>query len=248
MKTNIPNEAADMLASGRLQHVAISADGNGRWATMRGMKRSAGHEESQKSFRSVLTTCADLGISYLSLHVFSPENWSRPVAEVAAIEDLFYRVLDNSVESFKQLGVRFRWSGSPQHMSPDLTEKLQSVEHATSNNGAITLQFCLNYGGRLEIVEAVNKLHRALAAGQLISHETDADELRRYFYAPDIPDVDLYIRMAGEKRFSNFLIWQAAYAEFVFTDTLWPDFRTEHLVAAITEYTTRKRTFGTASP
>ncbi|MEV6873963.1 polyprenyl diphosphate synthase [Amycolatopsis sp. NPDC051128] len=234
-----------MVVHGDLKHVAITADGNGRWATNRGLPRTAGHEESQKAFLSTLKACVELDVPYLSLHVFSSENWARPAEEVNAISALFAHVLRGSVSLFDDLGVRFRWAGSVDRMPGDLLSLLRETEERTLGNDGLMLQFCLNYGGRLEIAEAVAHLCDAIEAGQESRQDLDVNAIRRYLYTPDIPDVDLYIRTAGEKRFSNFLIWQAAYAELVFTDTLWPDFRRGDLVAAVKEFASRRRTFGT---
>lgn len=229
---------------GRPRHVAISADGNGRWARQRGLPRTTGHVESQKAFSSVLDAVAELEIPYLSLHVFSSENWKRPADEVASIVALFSKVLSSATARFNDLGVRFVWCGSRQNMPEDLAKTLVRVEQATSGNDRIALQFCLNYGGRSEIVEAAARLSRDAIMGRADPERYDEELFRAHLYKPDVPDVDLFIRTAGEIRFSNFLLWQSAYAEMVFTDTLWPDFRKEDLVSAIAEYSQRKRTLG----
>jgi undecaprenyl diphosphate synthase len=230
--------------SRRLQHLAISADGNGRWAEQRGLPRSAGHEHSQKAFRSVLESCVEFEIPYLSLHVFSSENWARPGEEVSYIIDLFTRVLSSVVEPFREIGVRFRWSGSTASVPEGLIELLRSVEEQTADNSALTLQFCLNYGGRSEIVDAVRRLTRDVSEGAVDMAKVDETTFRKYLYCPDIPDVDLFVRPAGEFRLSNFLLWQLAYAELVFTEELWPDFNRETVASAIHEFIGRRRKFG----
>jgi undecaprenyl diphosphate synthase len=246
MTVNDILEIREVVDSGHLRHVAITADGNGRWATARGVPRLEGHVESKKAFESVLTACVELGLPYLSIHVFSPENWRRSTQEVDSIMGLFTQVLPDSIKLFNRLGVRFLWAGSQRQMPERLLKQLSATECGTSTNNRLTLQFCLNYGGRLELLEAVQAACGHAVNGHIVAETLDEGAFREYFYAPDVPDVDLYIRPGGEFRFSNFLIWQAAYAELVFSQKLWPEFRREDLLSAIREFLVRRRTFGTA--
>ena len=226
------------------QHVAISADGNGRWATNRGLPRTAGHKASERAFKEVLYGVRDLKIPYLSLHVFSTENWNRSPAETANIFALFIDVLHRSLMLFTELGVRFRWTGEREELPPDLISKLSGVEAATAQNSSLTLQFCANYGGKAEITHAAVALARGATAGKIDLDSVDESAFSAFMYRPDIPDVDLFIRTAGEHRFSNFLLWQSAYAEIHFVDTLWPDFSRQDLWRAIALYAGTDRRFG----
>ncbi|HEY0165673.1 MAG TPA: polyprenyl diphosphate synthase [Jatrophihabitans sp.] len=227
-----------------VRHIAISADGNGEWATRRNLPPSAGNEKSQDAFLAVLATCLEINLPYLSLHVFSSENWGESTDEVRDLVSAFTEVLEKRCETFLDLGIRFVWAGKEADLPPELLNAIARVEAATADNSRLCLQLCLNYGGHAEILHAAKGMARASEAGQLeLSTATESD-FRRYLYSPDIPDVDLYIRTAGELRLSNFMLWQCAYAELVFTDELWPDFRKEHLLSAIQSYAARRATFG----
>ncbi|WP_433511330.1 polyprenyl diphosphate synthase [Nonomuraea sp. CA-143628] len=227
-----------------VRHIAISADGNGRWATSRGLPRSAGHDASREAFASVLSACVELNIPYLSIHVFSSENWGRPEPEVRKLIELFSRVLELSLHDFNELGVRFRLTGSRLEVPSDLRRTVEAIEKTTSANGHVTLQFGLNYGGRKELVDAAVGLARAAMAGEIRPEEFDEETFRRHLYWPDTPDVDLFIRTGGHFRLSNFFLWQTAYAELVFTDVLWPDFRKPDLMSALELYARAERSFG----
>ena len=232
----------------KIQHVAISTDGNGRWATLRGLPRGAGHEASTAAFESVLTEASQCGLRFLSLHIFSTENWARPEAEVLKLIELFTRVLNDAKALCLRLNVRFLFCGSRRDLPLPLLEAIARLEKATRSYSGLTLVFCLNYGGRQELLDAAALLADDIRAGVLNETGTVTEERwRSYFYLPELPDVDLYIRTGGRMRFSNFMLWQCAYAELVFADILWPDFRGEDLRRFIGDYRARTRTFGALS-
>jgi undecaprenyl diphosphate synthase len=223
-----------------IQHIAISADGNDSWAASRNLPRLAGLEKSQDAFLAVLATCLEFNLPYLSLHLFASENWERPSEDVPNLGTLFTDVLEKRVETFLELGIRFVWAGKESGMPPEVVEQLAKVEAATADCSRLCLQLCLNYGGRAEILHAAKGMARASVAGQLELATATESDLRRYLYSPDIPDVDLYIRPAGQLRLSDFLLWQCANAELVFTDELWPDLGREHILSAIQSYAARR--------
>lgn len=218
------------------RHVAIIMDGNGRWATQRGRDRSEGHIAGAKTLENVLRWCGDRGIDYLTVYAFSTENWKRPKAEVNGLMRLFARVLKSKEKSFVEKRIRFRMIGRRGDLSPALVKTIESLERKTA---AFERQFvvALSYGGRAEVVDAVNA---AIAKGEPVTEET----FRRFLYAPDVPDPDLVIRTSGEKRTSNFLLWESAYSEYHFSDTLWPDFSEADLDAALADYAGRCRRKG----
>lgn len=225
------------------RHIAISADGSGRWASERGLTRTVGHRSSIGAFLRTLTACSQLGIPFLSIHAFSTENWHRPATEVDTVVDTFAVVLHESVDTFDKLGVKVVWSGEEHPLPRRLIDHLREVERHTSSNSALTLQLCLNYGGRTEMEVAASRL--ASAVGTMGVNGTGHPlSLRQFLYHPEIPDVDLYIRTGRRARISNFLLWQMAYAEIVFSDTLWPDFGETDLADAISRYQSSDRTFG----
>ena len=221
-------------------HIAIIMDGNGRWATQRHRPRVFGHREGVKTVRRIVEDASELGVQCLTLYSFSTENWSRPKTEVDALFNLLRQYVKDDLATLHSRGVRIRILGSRQGLTPELLNTIHEVEHTTRENRNFELNIAFNYGGRDEIVRAVRRAH---AAGEDMGSLTDA-QLSRYMDTIGLPAPDLVIRTSGEKRVSNFLIWQAAYAEFVFTDVLWPDFRREHLLAAIDDYRTRTRRFG----
>lgn len=229
-----------------IKHVAISTDGNGRWATRRGLPRSAGHAASTAAFESVLAEASKCGLQFLSLHVFSTENWDRPKDEVRKLIELFTRVLNDAESLCLRLNVRFLFCGSRRDLPFPLLEAIVRLEKVTSSYSGLTLVFCLNYGGRQELLDAANLLADEIRTGVRRSEtvRVTEEQWRSYFYLPDLPDVDLYIRTGGRMRFSNFMLWQCAYAEVVFADILWPDFRGEDLRRFIGDYRARTRTFG----
>jgi len=215
-------------------------DGNGRWAQARHRPRVFGHQAGVKTVRRIVEDAADLGIKHLTLYSFSTENWTRPKAEIAALFALLRQYVEDDLETLNENNVRIRILGSRKGLKPDLLELIDRVEQRTKNNSEFNLNIAFNYGGRDEILRAVA---RANAAGLDMDSLSESD-LTLYLDTADIPEPDLVIRTSGERRVSNFLLWQAAYAEFIFTDVLWPDFSKSDLEDAITEFQTRERRFG----
>lgn len=218
------------------RHIAIIMDGNGRWAERRGRPRGAGHVEGARTLARALGWLDARGIRYVTVYAFSTENWKRPPAEVAGLMRLFSILVKSNLRRFVENGVRLRVAGRRSALSPGLQAAIAEAERRTAGFDK-HLTICLNYGGRAEIVDAANA---AMAAGEPVTEET----FRRFLYEPDVPDPDLVIRTGGEKRTSNFLLWESAYSEYHFTDTLWPDFSEPDLDAALAEYAARQRTKG----
>ena len=221
-------------------HVAIIMDGNGRWAQARHRPRVFGHQAGVKTVRRIVEDAADMGIQYLTLYSFSTENWTRPKAEIAALFSLLRKYVEDDLDTLNSNNVRIRILGSREGLKPDLLELIHRVETTTEANTEFHLNIAFNYGGRDEILRAAAK---AVADGKDLFSLKEA-ELTPYLDTADIPEPDLVIRTSGEKRISNFLLWQAAYSEFVFTDVLWPDFTKADLQAAIADFHKRERRFG----
>lgn len=221
-------------------HVAIIMDGNGRWAKARHRPRVFGHQQGVKTVRRIVEEAADLGIKYLTLYSFSTENWTRPKAEISALFQLLKQYVEDDLETLNDNNVRIRIVGNREGLRDDLLEVVDRVESTTKNNTEFHLNIAFNYGGRDEILRAVG---RAQAAGADMANLSESD-ISAHLDTADLPEPDLVIRTSGEKRISNFLLWQAAYAEFVFTDVLWPDFSRADLKAAIAEFQSRERRFG----
>lgn len=230
--------------TGMPAHIAIIMDGNGRWARARHRPRVFGHTQGVKTVRRVVEGASEIGVKCLTLYSFSTENWTRPKSEITALFNLLREYVENDLETLHRRNVRVRILGSRSGLSSDLLALIKQVEETTKNNTAFNLNIAFNYGGRDELLRAAAK---ASQVGRDLQSMTEA-EFARFLDTADLPDVDLVIRTSGEKRISNFLLWQAAYAEFVFTDVLWPDFRLADLKAAIQEYTTRNRRFGNLEP
>jgi undecaprenyl diphosphate synthase len=228
------------------RHIAIIMDGNGRWAKARGLPRTAGHREGAEALRRVVRSAAELGVGYLTVFGFSSENWKRPAAEVTDLMGLLRLYLRREIAEIDRNGVRLRVIGDRSRLSADINRLIEDAEEQTAANQRLTLTVALSYGGRAEIVQAAQRLAKAVLAGALKAEDIDEDIVRRSLFTADMPDPDLVIRTSGEKRISNFLLWQSAYAEYVFTDTFWPDFSGEHLKAAIIEFGGRKRRYGAA--
>ncbi len=225
------------------RHVAIIMDGNGRWARQRLLPRVAGHKRGVESVRATVRACIERGIEHLTLFAFSSENWRRPAAEVDTLMELFVLALEREVDKLHQNGVRLRIVGDLQSFGPRLNKLIAQGEALTRDNSRLTLNVAANYGGRWDILQAVNRLLHERAAGEPV---TEADLASRLCLA-DTPEPDLFIRTGGEQRISNFLLWQLAYTELYFTDTLWPDFDAAALDAAIESYRKRERRFGRTS-
>ena len=223
-------------------HVAIIMDGNGRWATKRGLPRLAGHKAGGDNIRPVARAFADRGAAYLTLYAFSTENWSRSRAEVAGLFTLLSRKIDQETRALHEDNIRLLHLGRRDRMPQRLRKKVEAAIALTGNNDGLTLCLAFDYGGRDEIVRAAN----ALATAGLESQTADEAAFARHLYLPDVPDPDLIIRTGGETRLSNFLLWQGAYSELYFTAVLWPDFGQGHIDEALAEYASRQRRFGRA--
>ncbi len=228
-------------------HVAIIMDGNGRWATGRGLPRVAGHKRGGDAVRRTVRGAAELGIRYLTLFGFSSENWKRPLAEVTDLMGLLRHYLLGEVADLHRNGVRVRVIGDRERLAPDIVTLIANAEAMTRDNAGLNLTVALSYGSRAEIVFAARRLAREVAAGRLAAEAIDEAAFARSLFTDGIPDPDLLIRTSGEKRLSNFLLWQGAYTELVFLDVLWPDFGREHLEEAVREFHRRERRYGAAS-
>ncbi|MDF3005546.1 MAG: isoprenyl transferase [Oscillospiraceae bacterium] len=230
-------------AAGVPAHIAIILDGNGRWAKKRGLARSIGHRQGTRALRPVIRHCQELGVRYLTLYVFSTENWNRPPKEIDGIMNLLRENFDEATKSAGE-NIRIRVLGDVSRLDADLQQQIAKSVQDTAENTGLTVNFALNYGGRQELVFAMRKLAEAVKAGDLQPNNIDETIIEQQLYTSDIPDPDLIIRPSGEQRLSNFLLWQCAYSEFVFMDVLWPDFKPNDLDAAIAEYAGRNRRFG----
>lgn len=230
------------------RHVAIVMDGNGRWAKERGLPRTEGHTRGEESLFDVIMGAIELGIPYLSAYAFSTENWKRSPDEVRFLMGFNRDVIRRRRDQLHSMGVRVRWAGRRPRLWRSVIKELETAEEMTRDNDILTLQFCVNYGGRAEIADAAAAIARDVRAGRLDPDKINEKVFARYLDEPDIPDVDLFLRSSGEQRTSNFLLWQSAYAEMVFLDTLWPDFDRRHLWHACEIYASRDRRYGGAVP
>ena len=232
-------------ADGRIpRHVAIIMDGNGRWAAKRGLPRVAGHRAGAEAVRKILKAAVKEGVQVLTLYAFSSENWRRSEEEVSDLKGLLGYYLERELDELSRQGVRLRLIGDPDAFGPQLMERLERAVERTARNERLTLVVALNYGGRSEIAAAARKLAESVAGGGLEPGSVDEAALGAELMTSDLPELDLLIRTSGEKRLSNFLLWQAAYAELIFTDELWPDFDEMAFRAALDEYAGRQRRFG----
>lgn len=221
-------------------HVAVIMDGNGRWAKERSLPRSEGHRAGSLVIEKLMDAAMDLNLNYISLYAFSTENWNRPPTEIQGLWKLLSSFFNEKLPIMKEKGIRVVHSGRRKALPSNVLNAIDSAVSETKNNKKITLNFCLNYGGRQEIIDAVNEWNNNKKSKESLSEKT----LRNYLYSPDIPDVDLMIRTSGEYRISNFLLWESAYSELVFQNVLWPDYSAENLYEAIIEYQNRSRRFG----
>lgn len=227
-------------------HVAIIMDGNGRWAMARGQPRSLGHKQGAEAVRRSVRAAGELGIGYLTLFGFSSENWRRPVGEIDDLMGLLRFYLRREIAELHGNNVRFRMIGDRARLAPDIVALIENAERLTAGNGGLVLTIALSYGGRQEIAQAARALAAKAAAGEIDPADIDEGMVADALETSGIPDPDLMVRTSGEKRISNFLLWQTAYSELVFLDVLWPDFGREHLEEAIREFHRRERRFGTA--
>ncbi|MDD5724187.1 MAG: isoprenyl transferase [Syntrophales bacterium] len=229
------------------RHIAVIMDGNGRWAKKNMLKRGMGHEKGAESVRTVVKTCRELGIPYLTLYAFSVENWQRPKNEVRALISLLETYLRTELGAMKETGIRLFTIGDADSFPKTLMDLLSRAKEETSENSGMVLTLALSYGGRDEIIRAVNNILRDSKSSNIGEKMITKDFFSHYLYTANIPDPDLLIRTSGEYRLSNFLLWQMAYTELYFTDTLWPDFSRDDMIEAIVDYQRRERRFGLIS-
>ena len=226
------------------EHIGIIMDGNGRWAKKRSLPRSVGHREGAKTFRKITRYCSDIGIKYLTVYAFSTENWKRPEDEVSALMKLFKSYLNEALEDFKDDSIVVKFIGDKSHFSEDLQKLMIENEENSKDRDGMVLNIAMNYGSRDEIVRAVKNISLDVKAGKLDADKIDEELFSNYLYTAGQPDPDLIIRPSGEYRISNFMLWQAAYTEFVIMNKLWPDFEKSDLDEAINIYSQRNRRFG----
>ena len=227
-----------------LAHVAIIMDGNGRWAKARGLPRVAGHRRGAEAVRRVVEACREIGIPFLTLYAFSSENWKRPPTEVDDLMGLLRHYLQRELNDLHKNNVRVRFIGNWRVLAKDIVSLIETAIEQTAENSGLTFVIAINYGSRSEVLDAAKQLAQDVSAGKLETDEVDEERFSDYLHTHDIPDPDLIIRTSGEQRLSNFLLWQAAYAELIFMDQMWPDFNKDSLLSAIDEYRRRERRYG----
>ena len=225
-------------------HVAIIMDGNGRWATQRGWPRLVGHRRGAERVKEIVAACPDLGVTHLTIYAFSTENWKRSTKEVLGLMGIFSRYIENEADRLSAEGVRMRFIGDRTRLDEKLRRLMAGIETRTAVNSRLNLTVAINYGGRNEILRAVQALCQSVADGSLTPGDVTEEALARRLDTVDLPDPDLVIRTSGETRVSNYLLWQAAYAEYEFTQTLWPDFSTQELSDILDRFAGRERRFG----
>jgi undecaprenyl diphosphate synthase len=228
------------------RHVALVMDGNGRWATEQGLPRTRGHEAGEDALFDCVEGAIELGIGWLSAYAFSTENWKRSPEEVAFLMRFTEGVMRRRLDDMDALGVRVRWAGRRPRLWRAVIKRLEEAERRTAGNDRLTLCMCVNYGGRAEIADAAHAIAEDVASGRISPRNVTEKLVGRYLDEPEMPDVDLFIRTSGEQRISNFLLWQSAYAELMFTDTRWPEFDRLQLWEACVAYAQRERRFGSA--
>jgi undecaprenyl diphosphate synthase len=246
--TGVPApDFSSLTANGKVpQHVAIVMDGNGRWANQRGLTRVEGHKAGEAALLDVVAGAIQAGVKHLTVYAFSTENWKRSPDEVRFLMGFNREVLRRRRDQLNSWGVRVRWAGRRPKLWASVITELQEAERLTAKNSTLTLTMCVNYGSRIELVDAFNEIAEQIASGRLKPGSITEKTVQRHLLTADLPDVDLFVRSSGEQRASNFLLWQSAYAEFVFLDTLWPDFTRKDLWNAIEIYLGRDRRFGGA--
>ncbi|MBB2921423.1 isoprenyl transferase [Cellulomonas cellasea] len=228
------------------KHVAVVMDGNGRWANARGLPRTAGHAAGEASLLDVVAGAIEIGVKHVSAYAFSTENWSRSPEEVRFLMGFNRDVLRRRRDLMNSWGVRVRWAGRRPRLWRSVIKELEVAEELTRGNDTVTLTMCVNYGGRAEVADAAKAIAHEVAAGRIKPDKVDEKLIARFLDEPDLPDVDLFVRSSGEQRTSNFMIWQAAYAELVFLDEPWPDVDRRHLWRAVETYARRDRRYGGA--
>jgi undecaprenyl diphosphate synthase len=229
------------------RHIALVMDGNGRWANSRGLTRTEGHRAGEAALFDVVIGAIEAGVEYLTVYAFSTENWNRSPDEVRFLMGFNREVLVRRRDQLNELNVRVRWAGNSRRLWRSVVRELTDAERATASNTGLTLTMAINYGGRQELVTAIQRVAQRVASGDLKPDRITEKTIQRELYTADLPDVDLFLRSSGEQRTSNFLPWQSTYAEMVFMPELWPDFNRETLWRAIEEYGSRQRRFGAAS-
>ncbi len=228
----------------RLNHIAIIMDGNGRWAKRRGLPRSAGHKKGAETVKDIAKAVNERGIRFLTLYAFSTENWQRPAEEVKTLMDLLRQYLKYDLEEMRKNNIRIRFIGERDMLDQDIAESMAQLESKTAGNLGMTLVLAISYGARQEIVAAAKKIAALVKKGDMSESDIDLKLFSDMLYTRDIPDPDILIRTSGEQRISNYLLWQAAYAEMFFTETLWPDFSAEELDKVIEKFYSRERRYG----
>ena len=228
------------------QHIAIVMDGNGRWAKERGLPRTAGHQAGEKVLFDLVEAAIGFGVKEISAYAFSTENWKRSPEEVKFLMGYSREMLRSRRDSLNEMGVKIQWLGRPQRLWKSVISELEEAQELTSKNKKLTLNMCVNYGGRAEIVDAATELARDVKRGKVKAGSINEKTLEKYLYSPKMRDVDMFLRSSGEQRTSNFLPWQSSYAELVFMDVLWPDMTPDLLWKAIEIYSARERRFGSA--
>jgi undecaprenyl diphosphate synthase len=239
-----PSQLSSQAKANLPTHIAVIMDGNGRWAKERNLPRVEGHRNGVESVRTIVRTCGELGINYLTLYAFSVENWNRPKDEVDTLMKYLARFLKSEIGELNRSNVRLEVIGQIYRLPEFVQEQLRKTQAALAKNNGLTLILALSYGGRTEIIDAVRSIAAKVKAGKLEPEEITEQVMAQHLYTRNYPDPDLLIRTSGEMRVSNFLLWQISYAELVVTPTLWPDFRKPQLYEALEEYTRRHRRFG----
>lgn len=244
MTSNIQQDSEFPLTTGTPKHVAIIMDGNGRWAQKRGLPRIAGHKSGVEAVRAVIQTCVKQGIEVLTLFAFSSENWRRPKKEVGLLMDLFLTALQREVKKLHENDVQLRIIGDVSAFDQKIQDRIKKSEELTKNNSRLVLNIAANYGGHWDITQAVKSLAEKVESGSIKAEDITAELISQNLCMHDLPEPDLFIRTGGEQRISNFLIWQLAYSELFFTDTLWPDFDEQAFQQALASFAGRQRRFG----
>ncbi len=242
---SIPDELLSRLSGLRIpQHVAVIMDGNGRWAEERGVPHLQGHAEGSRATRRLVRAARDIGVRYVSVYAFSTENWNRSSNEVSGLMQLMEMAVKQELAELQELNIHVVASGRLSELPDSLQTAFADAERATEGNRELTLNVCINYGGRAEIIDAVSQIASDAAEGTINAEEITEESFRQYLYRPEIPDPDLLIRTSGELRISNYLLWEVAYAEFVVLPIYWPDFDAEALIDAVEQFNARERRFG----
>ena len=244
MAETLNNKAGERANARPPRHIAIILDGNGRWAKKRGLPRTAGHAAGSENFRKIATYCKNIGVEYLTVYAFSTENWKRPSDEVSTIMKLLGKYLHEAIDTMERDHIKMKVLGDVDGLTPELQALVAKTEEISARYDGFQANICLNYGGRDEILHAARAFARDCAAGERDADSLTEEGFSRYLYSCGLPDPDLLIRPGGEKRISNYLLWQCAYSEFYFCDTLWPDFTEKEFDKALIAYQQRERRFG----